>query len=82
MKLRNYRWHLENLKTLFNDQPGCVSRLIRDLYLTQVLRQDCTPRNSHSRNEQFVFARRIITAYLRLLHSTNQWFSTFSLMGL
>jgi len=32
MKLRNYRWHLENIKTLSNDQANRVSRLIRDLH--------------------------------------------------
>jgi len=32
MKLRNYPWHLANLKTLSNDQPNRVSRLITDLH--------------------------------------------------
>jgi len=38
-------------------------------------------RNAHSRVEQFLLLRREIAAYLRVLHSINQWFSTFSLKG-
>jgi len=40
-----------------------------------------TVRNSHSRVEQFLLSRHVITACLRLLHSMNQWFSNFSLKG-
>jgi len=40
-----------------------------------------TVRDSHSRVEQFLLSRRVMTACLWLLHSMNQWFSTFSLKG-